>query len=167
MLAELCSALVQPMFTPRPDELAWPLVDPVAGLSGDGFTVRFEERWLRAPPVYHAPSSDGLTRALAAKGVAVVRTELLVWPYQVLLDLYESSMEWQKLGRRVAELLYVHKEQRELSFLLLDAEGRYRQMRAQFGVEADAIPQYFLASYLGVRPQSLSRLKRKIADEHR
>jgi CRP-like cAMP-binding protein len=96
---------------------------------------------------------------------AVVRTELLVWPYQTLLDLYDSSIEWQRVGRRVAELLYVRKEQRELAFLLLDAEARWRQMRAQFGAQADAIPQYFLASYLGVRPQSLSRLKRRIADE--
>jgi CRP-like cAMP-binding protein len=96
---------------------------------------------------------------------AVVRTELLVWPYQVLLDLYESNIEWQKVGRRVAELLYVRKEQRELSFLLLDAQARYRQMRVQFGAQADAIPQYFLASYLGVRPQSLSRLKKRMADE--
>ena len=111
--------------------------------------------------------SAALNRPAAVAIEAVVRTELLVWPYQTLLDLYESSMEWQKLGRRIAELLYVRKEQRELSFLLLDAEARYRQMRAQFGAQADAIPQYFLASYLGVRPQSLSRLKRKIADEHR
>ena len=111
--------------------------------------------------------SAALNRPAAVAIEAVVRTELLVWPYQALLDLYESSMEWQKLGRRIAELLYVRKEQRELSFLLLDAEARYRQMRAQFGAQADAIPQYFLASYLGVRPQSLSRLKRKIADEHR
>jgi CRP-like cAMP-binding protein len=111
--------------------------------------------------------SAALNRPAAVAIEAVTRTELLVWPYQVLLDFYESNMEWQKVGRRVAELLYVRKEQRELSFLLLDAEARYRQMRAQFGGEADAIPQYFLASYLGVRPQSLSRLKRKIANEHR
>ena len=98
---------------------------------------------------------------------AVVRTELLVWPYQTLLDLYDSNIEWQKVGRRIAELLYVRKEQRELSFLQQDAEARYRKMRAQFGTQADAIPQYFLASYLGIRPQSLSRLKRRIADEPR
>ena len=108
---------------------------------------------------------SAVIRRPAQVGIAaVVRTELLVWPYQVLLDRYESNIEWQKIGRRVAELLYVRKEQRELSFLLLDAEARYRQMRAQFGAQADAIPQYFLASYLGVRPQSLSRLKRRIAD---
>ena len=98
---------------------------------------------------------------------AVVRTELLVWPYQVFLDLYESDIEWQKAGRRIAELLYIRKEQRELSFLQQDAETRYRILRAQFGIEVDAIPQYFLASYLGIRPQSLSRLKRRMASEPR
>jgi hypothetical protein len=36
---------------------------------------------------------------------AVVRSELLVWPYKVMLDLYDSNIEWQKAGRRVAELL--------------------------------------------------------------
>jgi len=95
---------------------------------------------------------------------AVTRTELFVWPYQVLLDLYESNMEWQKVGRRIAEMLYVRKEQRELSFLLLDAEARYRQMLVEFGAQAGAIPQYHLASYLGLRPQSLSRLKKRIAN---
>jgi CRP-like cAMP-binding protein len=109
--------------------------------------------------------SASIQRPAQVGVAAVVHTELLVWPYQVLLDLYDSNIEWQKVGRRVAELLYVRKEQRELSFLMLDAEARYRQMRAQFGPQADAIPQYFLASYLGVRPQSLSRLKRRIADE--
>lgn len=110
--------------------------------------------------------SAALQRPAEVAIEAVVHTELLVWPYRTLLDLYESKMEWQRVGRRVAELLYVRKEQRELSFLLLDAEARYRQMRTQFGADADAIPQYYLASYLGVRPQSLSRLKRRIADEH-
>ena len=109
--------------------------------------------------------SAALQRPAAVAIAAIVRTELMVWPYQMLLDLYETSMAWQRAGRRVAELLYVRKEQRELSFLLLDAEARYRQMRAQFGTETEAIPQYFLASYLGVRPQSLSRLKRRIANE--
>ena len=111
--------------------------------------------------------SAALRRPAEVAIEAVIHTELLVWPYQTLTDLYETSMEWQKVGRRVAELLYVRKEKRELSFLLLDAEARYRLMREQFGAEADAIPQYFLASYLGVQPQSLSRLKRRITNEPR
>ena len=98
---------------------------------------------------------------------AVVLTQLVVWPYQILLDLYDTGIEWQKVGRRVAEFLYVRKEQRELSFLQQDAETRYRTMLAQFGSQAHAILQYYLASYLGIQPQSLSRLKRRIADEPR
>lgn len=111
--------------------------------------------------------SAAIQRPARVAIAAVVRTELLVRPYQLLLDLFESHIDWQKVGRRVAELLYVRKEQRELAFLLLDAEARYRQMRAQFGMQAEAIPQYFLATYLGVRPQSLSRLKRRIAGDTR
>jgi CRP-like cAMP-binding protein len=93
---------------------------------------------------------------------AVVPTELVVWPYQLLLDLYASDIEWQRLGRRIAEILYVRKEQRELSFLLLDAPTRYRRFCEQFGPYTDRIPQYYIASYLGIRPQSLSRLRKNI-----
>ena len=94
---------------------------------------------------------------------AIVPTELVVWTYQVLLELYESHTEWQKVGRRVAEFLYVRKEQRELSFLLMDAQARYKAMRDQFGPQIDQVPQYLLASYLGIRPQSLSRLRKQAA----
>ncbi len=96
---------------------------------------------------------------------AVVPTELVVWPYQQLLDLYASDIEWQKLGRRMAEVLYIRKEQRELSFLLLDAPERYRRFREQLGPFTDRIPQYYIASYLGIRPQSLSRLRKKLAEK--
>jgi CRP-like cAMP-binding protein len=95
---------------------------------------------------------------------AVVATELRVWPYETLLALYESGSEGQRLGRRIAELLYVRKERRELSFLLEDAQTRYLSLREQLGHGIDAIPQYHLASYLGIRPPSLSRLRKRIAD---
>ena len=95
---------------------------------------------------------------------AVVPTELLVWPYQVLLDLFEANAEWQKLGRRIAEMLYIRKEQRELSFLQLDAATRYKKFCEQFGPYMAQIPQYYIASYLGIRPQSLSRLRKTLAD---
>lgn len=107
---------------------------------------------------------SAVARLPAQVGIAaVVPTELVVWPYQMMLDLYESNSEWQKLGRRIAELLYVRKEQRELSFLLLDAPDRYLKFREQFGPFMALIPQYYIASYLGIRPQSLSRLRKNLA----
>jgi CRP-like cAMP-binding protein len=96
---------------------------------------------------------------------AVTPVELLVWPWQTMTALYESSALWQRVGRLAAEALYVRKEQRELSFLLQSASERYREMHQRFGAQLEQIAQHQLASYLGIRPQSLSRLKRRIADE--
>ncbi len=96
---------------------------------------------------------------------AVTPVELLVWPWQTMTVLYESSALWQRVGRLAAEALYVRKEQRELSFLLQSASERYREMHQRFGAQLEQIAQHQLASYLGIRPQSLSRLKRRIADK--
>ncbi len=43
----------------------------------------------------------------------------------------------------------------------MDAQARYKLMREQFGPQIDLVPQYLLASYLGIRPQSLSRLRKQ------
>jgi hypothetical protein len=60
-------------------------------------------------------------------------------------------------------MLYVRKERREISFLLEDAETRYLEFLRSFPSDAGEIPQYQIASYLGIRPQSLSRLKKKFS----
>ena len=93
---------------------------------------------------------------------AVVATDLLVWPWSTMTTLYESSALWQRVGRLAAEALYVRKEQRELSFLLQSASERYQAMHQRFGTQIDQIAQHHLASYLGIRPPSLSRLKRAL-----
>jgi CRP-like cAMP-binding protein len=91
---------------------------------------------------------------------AVTDCALTVWPYSQIVTLYDQHTEWQRFGRRIAELLYVRKERREMSFLQQGAAARYRVAREAFPAELERVPQRLLASYLGIRPQSLSRLKR-------
>lgn len=91
---------------------------------------------------------------------AIGRCELTVWPYERVERQYASSAAWERFGRRVAESLYVRKERRELSFLLRSAAERLAEAREQFGPLLAEIPQYHLASYLGIAPESLSRLRR-------
>ncbi len=93
---------------------------------------------------------------------AVTDCVLTVWPYAAFTAFFDRHAEWQKFGRRVAEMLYVRKERREISFLLEDAGDRYRAMREMFPAEIERVPQHYLASYLGIRPQSLSRLKKTL-----
>jgi CRP-like cAMP-binding protein len=96
----------------------------------------------------------------AEVGVAAVTPcKLTVWPYSAFAALYGRHSEWERFGRRIAEMLYVRKERREISLLTESADERRLAMLRAFPQAAE-IPQHFLASYLGIRPQSLSRLKK-------
>jgi hypothetical protein len=69
--------------------------------------------------------------------------------------------EWQKLGRKFAERLYLRKEDREIAFLMQSADERYDALTSVFPPGFERIPQHLLASYIGVTPESLSRLKKR------
>jgi CRP-like cAMP-binding protein len=92
---------------------------------------------------------------------AVLDCALTLWPAADWFALLEQHIELQKIGRKIAERLYVRKEDRELAFLMHNADQRYDALTTLFPPEAAQIPQHFLASYLGITPESLSRLKKR------
>lgn len=66
---------------------------------------------------------------------------------------------WDLLIKNYMIQLYIEKEDRERSFLLDDAAERYRQFIEKHPVIEQLIPQYYIASYLGISPVSLSRIR--------
>jgi CRP-like cAMP-binding protein len=98
---------------------------------------------------------------------AVEECELTVWSWASMRAQLEQNPAWERFARRIAEWLYVRKEQRELSFLLQTATERYAEAAKTFGPAVVRIPQYQLASYLGIAPESLSRLRRRLASSGR
>jgi CRP-like cAMP-binding protein len=112
-----------------------------------------------------AASFGSSVRAQPAQVGIVALTDCVVsiWPLRALTDLFDTHIEWQKLGRRLAEFLYLRKENREIAFLTQTVEQRYDALANAFPVQIDSVPQLHLASYLGVTPESLSRLKARIA----
>src|SRR6185369_14077385 len=86
---------------------------------------------------------------------AVERSVLTVWPFARSRELFAQNVEWERFGRRLAEMLYLRKERRELDFLLLDATGRFEAARRELGDAFGRIPRHLLASYLGIAPESL------------
>lgn len=85
---------------------------------------------------------------------------LLVADYRAFAPYYERHMFWQRLGRLFAEGLYLKKVRREAAFLMDSAGERYDAFRAEYGDIENRIPDYHIAAYLGITPESLSRLKR-------
>lgn len=93
--------------------------------------------------------------------IAVEPCELTVWSWVEMRKLLDVHPGWERFSRRVAELLYVRKERRELAFLLQSAGERYAAAAHELGPVLSRIPQFQLASYLGIAPESLSRLRSK------
>ncbi|BDM62999.1 hypothetical protein NFHSH190041_04510 [Shewanella sp. NFH-SH190041] len=54
------------------------------------------------------------------------------------------------------------KEQKERTLLLHSAEARYLNFMEQFSDLVNRIPDYQLASYLGISPVSLCRIKKRL-----
>jgi CRP-like cAMP-binding protein len=69
----------------------------------------------------------------------------------------------ERVARRNAELYFAQKEQREVDIVLLDAGQRYEQFQREYGHLEQLIPQYHIASYLGITPTQLSRIRRAMA----
>jgi CRP-like cAMP-binding protein len=93
---------------------------------------------------------------------ALEKTGTIVLPNRVLNEFYDRHACWERLGRKNAEKLALIKEAREKELLLDSLEIRYRRFLKEFPGLADRIPQYHIASYLGVTDVALSRIRKKI-----
>jgi CRP-like cAMP-binding protein len=89
--------------------------------------------------------------------------KLLVANYAEIINLYNLFPDFERVGRRLAELYFVNKEQREVEIVLLDADERYLIFRKEYPQLEQQIPQYHIASYLGITPTQLSRIRRKFS----
>lgn len=90
---------------------------------------------------------------------ALEPTILVTTKYENLQKLYNSHPCWDRIGRISAEQLFVQKEQREHNFMTLDATGRYEAFMKGNRTLSERVPQYLIASFLGVSPVSLSRIR--------
>lgn len=84
---------------------------------------------------------------------------VLCLPWSLVQQAFASSPAFQALLHRITERLYLLKSEREYELLALDAEERYQAFRARYpGLEA-RVTQRHVASYLGITPEHLSRLR--------
>ena len=88
--------------------------------------------------------------------------EVLVADFSKIEALYDKYQDLERLGRKIAEFYFLEKEQKEIEMALLDADKRYLILRKRFPTIENLIPQYYIASYLGISPTQLSRIRKKI-----
>lgn len=82
--------------------------------------------------------------------------------YLDLMAAYQQSPDASKLGRIIMEQAYMAKAKREKDFLARTAEERYEEMFRTHSQYISNIPVNKIAKYLGIHPESLSRIRKKM-----
>ncbi|HYG37342.1 MAG TPA: Crp/Fnr family transcriptional regulator [Cytophagales bacterium] len=73
-----------------------------------------------------------------------------------------NKEHWNYFLIALLEKGYIKKEKREREFLLCDAEERYKSFLEEYPQLEKRIKQHMIASYLGITPVALSRIRKKM-----
>jgi len=88
-------------------------------------------------------------------------SELYAVSYENLQNLYRQFPEFNKLGRILTEKYYVELMARTMSFQFQTAAERYHELFSQQPKLFQRAPLGFIASYLGISQETLSRIRTK------
>ena len=93
---------------------------------------------------------------------AIEDTEIYSIDFETFGGLCEKSIFWERLYSKVMEQEFLERENREYMFLVKSAEERYQEFLKQFPNIANRLNGKLIASFIGVAPETLSRLRAKL-----
>jgi CRP-like cAMP-binding protein len=93
---------------------------------------------------------------------ALTNVTVFQMQYENLQCLYSSSKEGERMGRFAAERMFAELDKRIVDMLTKTALERYEELLANEPHLILTIPQKYVAEYLGIKPESLSRIKKQL-----
>ena len=113
---------------------------------------------------YTSEYESFLTQKPAAQNIgALTEVEVIDLAFDDMQRLYKLYPVFQEFGRKISEMLFIMLNQRNTALLALTPEERYTQMIQTNASLLQLVPQYMLASFIGVTPEHLSRIRRKLS----
>lgn len=79
-------------------------------------------------------------------------------------DLYRQFPRFEGISRQVMEKVFAEQQEIMASYQTDTPEQRYLKLLKARPDLIQQIPQYHIASYIGVKPESLSRIRKRILD---
>lgn len=115
--------------------------------SENQFVADYSNFLLQQPAMY-------TLQALEPLEAVVMTRQAIDWGYQFM-------KEGDKFGRKVAEFYFVYQDNRVKNYYSRTPKERYELMESIFPQIHQRVPQHMIASYLGITPVHLSRLKKE------
>ncbi len=107
---------------------------------------------------------DSFITRLPAKYEQQTLSRTVIWSisYSNLQKVYKQTHTGNFWGRYAAEKLFLQKSEREIALLQNTAKERYLDLLQSKSHILQKVPLKYIASYLGVTPQALSRIRKEI-----
>lgn len=108
---------------------------------------------------------DSFIRKTPAEYQLETLVDTKIWriSHHDLNELFDQTSEGNSIGRQIAEQFFIGKQKRELSLLTQSAEERYNNLFTHQPQLIKEIPLKYIASYIGITPQALSRIRARIS----
>lgn len=95
---------------------------------------------------------------------ALEDAEVLTISYDKMQMVYSTTPGWEKFGRLIAEFIIIGIAQRNRAMLFLSPEEQYLSLMKTRPKVIANIPLHYIASYLGIQPESLSRIRKRLSE---
>jgi CRP-like cAMP-binding protein len=113
-----------------------------------------ENEWV----AYLKSFTNGTASDMSIK--ALENTQLLMLSNTAWNELLKIQPNFMALKNYYTELSFIRNTEHTASLVSLNAKQRYYNFLKNHPALVNRIPQYYIAAYLGIKPQSLSRLRR-------
>lgn len=130
-------------------------------IEGNEITTNFytEEQWIIFLESFKNPvvSSDYL--------VCFEDTTLVVGDEEAAQEIFKKFPRFETLSRKVVENAFLEQQQVMTTYITNTPEQRYLKLMQERPDLLQKVPQYHIASYIGVKPESLSRIRKKMTQK--
>jgi len=92
----------------------------------------------------------------------IENTELIQFTYENLEYLYKEIPKLERLFRKIVERAFVASQKRIIRNFSLTAKERYQIFKKTYPKIEQRVPQYMIASYLGITKEFLSKIKSQL-----
>ncbi len=130
----------------------------IKGKGGKEFTKNFI-----AAPHFTVPSLSDffLQKPSGIYCEAITELEAIEWDYATMIEFAEKNPRMYKFLLLSVVKAFHKKELKEIALNQQDAKTRYIQFMADFPELIHQVPLQYIASYLNIRPETLSRIRAK------
>ncbi|SDC64519.1 Crp/Fnr family transcriptional regulator [Niabella drilacis] len=105
-----------------------------------------------------------LTRSKSGMNIGALEdTVLIQLHYDHMQKGYERAKAFERFGRKMAESLFLATVQRTVDIMVKSPEIRYRELLENDAEMINRVPLKYIASMLGIEPESLSRIRKRTA----